>query len=84
MQASTQCRSAMGRFMPHLVRTMLWLAFFGIVLIAWWMMYAMAMHMGLDWIGRPQGGMAMMMEPIGTLNTGDQQTDKTVAAPPRL
>ena len=26
----------------------------------------------------------MMMEPIGTLNTGDQQTEKTVATPPRL
>ena len=26
----------------------------------------------------------MMLEPAGTLNTGDKQTDKTVAAPPRL
>lgn len=26
----------------------------------------------------------MMMEPAGTLNTGDRQTDKTVANPPRL
>lgn len=26
----------------------------------------------------------MMMEPVGTLNTGDRQTAKTVAAPPRL
>ena len=26
----------------------------------------------------------MMMEPAGTLNTGDRQTEKAVAAPPRL
>ena len=39
--------------MPHLIRSSLWLAFFGAIIFAWWMMYVMAMDMDLDWIGRP-------------------------------
>jgi len=39
--------------MPHLVRSALWLGFFGIILWAWWTMYAMSIGMGLDLIGRP-------------------------------
>ncbi|MEO1638234.1 MAG: DUF2182 domain-containing protein [Pseudomonadota bacterium] len=39
--------------MAHLVRSSLWLAFFGVILIAWWMMYVMAMDMDLDLLGRP-------------------------------
>lgn len=39
--------------MPHLIRSSLWLAFFGAILAAWWMMYVMAVDMDLDWIGRP-------------------------------
>jgi len=39
--------------LPHLIRSSLWLAFFGIILIAWWMMYMMAMDMDLDLLGRP-------------------------------
>ncbi|MGR3501111.1 DUF2182 domain-containing protein [Pseudaestuariivita sp.] len=46
--------------MAHSLRTILWLGFFGAILAAWWVMYAMAMQMGLDWIGRPsQMGMDM-------------------------
>jgi len=39
--------------MSGIVRPALWLGFFGIILVAWWMMYAMATDMGLDLIGRP-------------------------------
>lgn len=39
--------------MPHLIRSALWLGFFGVILMAWWMMYMMAMDMDLDVIGRP-------------------------------
>lgn len=46
--------------MPHLLRSGLWLGFFGLVLLAWWMMFRMSMDMGLDLIGRP-GEMADRM-----------------------
>ena len=39
--------------MSGIVRSSLWLTFFAVILLAWWMMYAMAMGLGLDWIGRP-------------------------------
>ncbi|WP_341366025.1 DUF2182 domain-containing protein [Yoonia sp. BS5-3] len=39
--------------MPHLIRSSLWLAFFGAILAAWWMMYVMAVDMNLDLLGRP-------------------------------
>lgn len=42
------------------VRSVLWLGFFAFILIAWWMLYMMAMHMDLDLIGRP-GMEAQMM-----------------------
>lgn len=47
--------------MSHVIRTSLWLGFFAIILLAWWMMYAMAIGAGLDLIGRPSemAGMAM-------------------------
>lgn len=35
------------------VRSLLWLGFYGIILAAWWVLYSMAMDMGLDLIGRP-------------------------------
>jgi len=35
------------------LRSTFWLAFFGAVLAAWWMMYVMAMDMDLDLLGRP-------------------------------
>lgn len=46
--------------MPHLIRTSLWLSFFGVILLAWAMLYMMAMDMGVDLIGRP-GPMAQAM-----------------------
>ena len=46
--------------MQGVVRSSLWLAFFGLVLAAWAMMYMMAMNMGLDLLGRP-GAMAEKM-----------------------
>lgn len=39
--------------MPHLIRSSLWLAFFGAILVAWWMLYVMAVDMDLDLLGRP-------------------------------
>ncbi len=39
--------------MPHLIRSALWLGFFGLILWAWWVMYSMSMEMDLDLIGRP-------------------------------
>lgn len=42
------------KVIPHdMVRSALWLSFFTIILLAWWMMYMMAMQMDLDLIGRP-------------------------------
>jgi predicted metal-binding membrane protein len=51
--------------MNPVLRSSLWLAFFGLVLIAWWMMYAMAMQMDLDWLGRPgeMGARMAAMDP---------------------
>ncbi len=39
--------------MSHVIRSSLWLAFFGAILSAWWIMYVMAMDMDLDLLGRP-------------------------------
>ena len=39
--------------MPHLIRSTLWLGFFGAILMAWYVMYAMSMDMDLDLLGRP-------------------------------
>lgn len=36
-----------------MIRSTLWLGFFGIILLAWWMMYMMAMQMDLDLLGHP-------------------------------
>ncbi len=46
--------------MHHMVRSTLWLAFFGVILVAWWMMYVMAIDMDLDLLGRP-GAMGQAM-----------------------
>ncbi|MFY9212620.1 MAG: DUF2182 domain-containing protein [Aestuariivita sp.] len=35
------------------LRSILWLGFFGAILASWWWLYAMAMQMDLDLIGRP-------------------------------
>lgn len=54
--------------MNHLVRSVLWLGFFGAILVAWWMMYAMAMQMGLNWYGVQTGPMDMAgMPPMNSL-----------------
>lgn len=39
--------------MPHLIRSTLWLAFFGLILVSWWMLVGMSTSMGLDVLGRP-------------------------------
>ena len=40
--------------MSHpMVRSVLWLSFFGGILVSWWWLYTMAMDMDLDIIGRP-------------------------------
>jgi len=46
--------------MPHLVRSTLWLGFFGLILVAWWFLYSTSTSMGVDLLGRP-GGMAARM-----------------------
>lgn len=51
--------------MNPVLRSSLWLAFFGLVLASWWMMYAMAMDMDLDLLGRPgeMGSRMRAMDP---------------------
>ena len=51
--------------MQGVVRTSLWLTFFGLVLASWAMMYFMAMDMDLDLLGRPgaEGNMMRFMDP---------------------
>ncbi len=46
--------------MAPVLRSALWLGFFGMVLAAWALMYAMSTGMGLDLLGRPDA-MAQMM-----------------------
>jgi len=43
-----------------LLRSTLWLGFFGTILVSWWIMVAMSTGMGLDLLGRPDA-MAEMM-----------------------
>lgn len=35
------------------LRSILWLGFFVVIIVSWWMMAAMSLGMGLDWLGRP-------------------------------
>lgn len=51
--------------MPHLLRSTLWLAFFGLILVSWWVMYSMAMDMDVDLLGRPgeMGARMAAMDP---------------------
>ncbi len=51
------------------IRSLFWLAYFGTILTAWWMMYMMAMDMGLDLIGRP-GAMAEKMRAMDPAMAG--------------
>ena len=43
------------------IRNLFWLAFFAVILWAWWMMYSMSTGMDLDLIGRP-GPMGQAMQ----------------------
>ncbi|MEO0667894.1 MAG: DUF2182 domain-containing protein [Pseudomonadota bacterium] len=51
--------------MPHLIRSTLWLGFFGAILIAWYIMYAMSVDMDVDLLGRPgeMGARMAAMDP---------------------
>jgi len=51
--------------MAPVIRSALWLGFFGLILAAWVMMYVMSTGMGLDLLGRPDavGQMMRGMDP---------------------
>ncbi|WP_299280853.1 DUF2182 domain-containing protein [uncultured Tateyamaria sp.] len=51
--------------MPHLVRSTLWLGFFGAILAAWWVLFTMSMDMDVDLFGRPgeMGARMAAMDP---------------------
>lgn len=49
------------------VRSILWIGFFGVILLAWAYMFSMARMSGLDWIGRPVGMSMMSGAGFGTL-----------------
>jgi predicted metal-binding membrane protein len=51
--------------MPHLIRSTLWLSFFGLILVAWWVMYSMSIDMDVDLLGRPgeMGARMAAMDP---------------------
>ena len=50
-----------------LLRSTLWLMFFAVILLAWWVMYAMAKMSGLDLLGRSVGMNMMPMTTFGAL-----------------
>ncbi|MEO9515682.1 MAG: DUF2182 domain-containing protein [Paracoccaceae bacterium] len=55
--------------MTHILRSTLWLLFFGSILLAWFWLYQMTAMMGIDLIGRSAGpmimdGMSMGKEPM--------------------
>ena len=50
-----------------MVRTALWLGFFGAILGAWAIMISMAQMSGVDWLGRPVGMSMMPMTTFGAL-----------------
>ncbi len=51
--------------MPHILRSTLWLGFFGLILWAWWVMYVMSTGMDVDLLGRPgeMGARMAAMDP---------------------
>lgn len=65
--------------MTPIVKSTLWLGFFGAILVSWWVMFTQSTGMGLDLIGRPDASaealrwmdpgmdMAMPMAEFGTL-----------------
>ena len=50
-----------------MVRSVLWLSFFGAILGAWALMLSMVSMSGVDWLGRPTGMNMMPMETLGAL-----------------
>lgn len=48
-------------------RSLLWISFFAVILLAWWVMWMMARMSGVDVIGRPVGMNMMPMETFGAL-----------------
>ena len=50
---STPGDETLSTALSHTLRSALWLAFFTAILAAWWVMYAMAVDMDLDLLGRP-------------------------------
>lgn len=53
----------MSGIVHHSVRTVLWLTFFATIIVSWWIMYAMATQMGLNWYGARAGMMDMAAMP---------------------
>lgn len=51
--------------MQGILRSSLWLCFFGAILVAWWLLYVMSVDMDLDVLGRPgqAGQMMAAMDP---------------------
>lgn len=49
------------------IRSMLWVAFFALILLAWAVMYMMAAMSGVDLVGRPVGANMMPMVGFGAL-----------------
>ncbi|WP_299774699.1 DUF2182 domain-containing protein [uncultured Tateyamaria sp.] len=51
--------------MSHIVRSTLWLGFFGAILASWWVMYSMSLSMDVDLFGRPgdMGARMATMDP---------------------
>lgn len=51
--------------MSYVTRSALWLVFFGVILVAWYVMYAMSVSMDVDLIGRPgeMGARMAAMDP---------------------
>ncbi len=62
--------------MIQIVRSSLWLAFFGAILAAWWVMYNMATDMDLDLLGRP-GPMGQAMAEMDPRMPMDMSGDRT-------
>jgi predicted metal-binding membrane protein len=49
------------------LRSLCWLAFFGVILLSWIVLFDMARMSGLDWLGRPVGMNMMPMTTFGAL-----------------
>ncbi|WP_102109217.1 DUF2182 domain-containing protein [Oceaniglobus roseus] len=54
----------MPSFLP--LRSVLWIGFFAVILVAWWVMFDMSRSMGTDLFGRMPTGMAGMERPMAS------------------